>query len=154
MQENNNYQRQRKEKGQKGQKGQKRQKEKKNQQKRKYMKIKYFGMQKAQEYLESGRISKHILENPVRYDAIRGKNFVIPAEAFWVDKKHKKGPEIHVVCKDATILIFNANSKKLCTILFGRPGQVERYYKACNMEVPEYMMEWAMENQRTGKNLI
>lgn len=80
--------------------------------KRKYMKIRPFDFQKAQEYLEHGRISKHILENPVRYNKIAGKNFVIPKDAFWVDKKHKNGPEIHVVCKDATILIFNVYSKK------------------------------------------
>lgn len=122
--------------------------------KRKYMKIRPFDFQKAQEYLNYGKISKHILDNPVRYNKIAGKDFVIPKDAFWVDKKHKNGPEIHVVCKDATILIFNVYSKKLCTILFGRPGQILRYYDACGMVVPEYILEYARLNIINNRNMI
>ena len=118
------------------------------------MKIRPFDFQKAQEYLNYGRISKHILENPVRYNKIAGKDFVIPKDAFWVDKKHKNGPEIHIVRKDATILIFNVHSKKLCTILFGRPGQILRYYDACRMVVPEYILEYARLNIINNRNML
>lgn len=125
-----------------------------NNSKRKYMKIKYFEFDKAQKYLKEGKISNHILENPVRYNLLISENSAIPKDAFWVDKRHKNGPEIHVVCNDATILIFNADSKKLCTILFGRPGQIERYYVACQKEVPKEIMKVARENQLEGKNIV
>lgn len=72
--------------------------------------------------------------------------------AFWVNKGHPNGPEIHLITKDAFILVINARTFKLCTVLIARPGQIIRYYEKTNKKVPERLLAIARYNQKKGLN--
>lgn len=66
--------------------------------------------------------------------------------SFYVDKGHKNGAEIHYIFDNGVIAIVNAKSKKLITKLIGRPMQICRYYKACDMELPLQLIGLAYVN--------
>ena len=57
-------------------------------------------------------------------------------QVFLVDKNHINGKELHVVTKNAVLLIFNAKSMKLITVFRPRMKQVERLYKKSKLDVP------------------
>lgn len=46
-----------------------------------------------------------------------------------VDTGHRAGCEVHVLTSTGIVLVFNAHSRKLVTVLVARPGQVARYYE-------------------------
>lgn len=46
-----------------------------------------------------------------------------------VDTGHRAGCEVHVLTSTGIVLVFNAHSCKLVTVLVARPGQVARYYE-------------------------
>lgn len=75
-------------------------------------------------------------------------------DAFWVNKGHPNGPEIHLITKEALILVINARTFRLCTVLVARPGQIERYYNAINKSVPERLIALARLHQWIGENQI
>lgn len=47
--------------------------------------------------------------------------------AYLVDTGHPAGMEVHVVCHNAEVHVFNVRTAKRITILFARPGQIRRY---------------------------
>ena len=55
--------------------------------------------------------------------------------AFKVDKAHKNGLEIHIITSEGYIEIYNMKSKKLITILSGRPAQIYRYFEQMNLKL-------------------
>lgn len=72
--------------------------------------------------------------------------------AFIVDKHHENGLEIHAIYDDGTIKIFNYRTKKLITVLFGRVGQIVRYYQELSIPVPYAVLCKADENEKQGRN--
>lgn len=75
-----------------------------------------------------------------------------PVRTFLVDKGHPNGPELHTVTTTGIIVIHNARTKKLVTLLIARPGQVERYWKNLSLEAPIELMEIARNHQIAGYN--
>jgi len=77
---------------------------------------------------------------------------------FLVEKGHRDGLEIHIVLNDATIFIINNDSRKLITILFARPEQIERLYRICNetsntnLKPPKKLLAKARINKEKGRN--
>lgn len=59
-----------------------------------------------------------------------------PVYSFVVNCGHSNGKEIHTITEKAVILIHNVETKKLVTMLFARPGQIIRYWKTLNIELP------------------
>ena len=105
-------------------------------------------------YSKQIEVSQHLLSAQRKY-RIEGLRDILSEEivdVFYVDRNHKNGPEIHIVTCKATILILNFQTKKLCTILFARPGQVRRYYQACQMVAPEKVIEAAHYNLSKHRN--
>lgn len=60
-----------------------------------------------------------------------------PVYSFIVDCGHINGKEIHTITEKGVILIHNIKTKNLVTMLFARPGQIIRYWKALNMDLPQ-----------------
>ena len=77
---------------------------------------------------------------------VLGRFNEIIVSRFIVDKGHRNGAEIHEVYPDSTIKIYNLNTLKLITILFARPAQIKRYYKAFNEQAPELLIKGARLN--------
>ena len=71
-----------------------------------------------------------------RYDRIKEYHFVFgvgnPVHSFIVDKSHINGLEVHVLCSNRLIYIYNKTSKKLVTVLYARDGQLKRYFTRYN----------------------
>lgn len=63
-----------------------------------------------------------------------------------VDTGHSAGCEVHVLTSTGIVLVFNARSGKLVTVLVARPGQVARYYEPFGEDVPDWLMNRAYEN--------
>lgn len=63
-----------------------------------------------------------------------------------VDTGHRAGCEVHVLTSTGIVLVFNAHSCKLVTVLVARPGQVARYYEPFGEDVPDWLMARAYEN--------
>lgn len=63
-----------------------------------------------------------------------------------VDTGHRAGLEVHVLTSTGIVLVLNARSGKLVTVLVARPGQVRRYYEPFGEEVPEELEERAYRN--------
>ena len=72
--------------------------------------------------------------------------------AFFVDKGHKNGPEVHIIRDDAVVEIYNAESKRFITYLIARPGQIRRYYEALGEMAPERVVSLARKHQLAGLN--
>lgn len=62
-----------------------------------------------------------------------------------VDTGHSAGCEVHVLTSTGIVLVFNARSGKLVTVLVARPGQVARYYEPFGEDVPDWLMNRAYE---------
>lgn len=75
-------------------------------------------------------------------------------KCFFVDKGHPNGAEIHILTKNALIIVLNERTKKVCTILIARPGQIRRYYKAINEYPPKYLIDIARKHLINGEHLI
>ena len=90
-----------------------------------------------------------------RSDRVKNMNCNIKlVSAFVVDKHHENGLEIHAIYDDGTIKIFNYRTKKLITVLFGRVGQIVRYYQELSIPVPYAIICKADENERQGRNYL
>lgn len=63
-----------------------------------------------------------------------------------VDTGHSAGCEVHVLTSTGIVLVFNARSGKLVTVLVARPGQVARYYEPFGEVAPGWLMNRAYEN--------
>ena len=72
--------------------------------------------------------------------------------AFVVDKHHENGLEIHAIYDDGTIKVFNYRTKKLITVLFGRVGQIVRYYQGLGIPLPYNILCGAEKNEKQGRN--
>lgn len=75
-------------------------------------------------------------------------------DAFDVDRGHVNGPEIHLITLNGYIVIINARSFKVCTILIARPQQIRRYYQATNKQIPELLILLAKKNEKMRLNEI
>lgn len=97
--------------------------------------------------------SKHMKQrqNRMLIENIHKQNIV---DIFWVDKGHPNGPEIHVLLSKAIILILNARSSKVCTVLLARAKQISRYYEATEQLPPFELLVYAMNNEVHGWNYI
>lgn len=76
---------------------------------------------------------------------------------FLVDKGHIAGKEIHIVTKKGIIFILNESKflygkHSFITVLLGRPNQVKRLYEACNLVVPENILNYCKKYQENGLN--
>ena len=69
-------------------------------------------------------------------------------KSYLVNTNHKNGKEIHIILKNATILILNNKTKKLITILNARKGQLIRYDK----KTPNFMLKLAHRNEVEKRN--
>ena len=97
---------------------------------------------------------KYVTEHYInRSDRVKNMNYNIKlVNAFVVDKHHENGLEIHAIYDDGTIKIFNYRTKKLITVLFGRVGQIVRYYQELSIPVPYAVLCKADENEKQGRN--
>lgn len=59
-----------------------------------------------------------------------------PVYSFVVNCGHINGKEMHTITEKGVILIHNIKTKKLVTMLFARPGQIIRYWKALSLDLP------------------
>lgn len=97
---------------------------------------------------------KYVTEHYInRSERAKHMNYNIKlVNAFVVDKHHENGLEIHAIYDDGTIKIFNYRTKKLITVLFGRVGQIVRYYQELSIPVPYTVLCKADENEKQGRN--
>ena len=84
---------------------------------------------------------QHFLDNPSKI-----------CKVFWVDKHHKHGDELHIVTSNATVIIINALTFKLITVLFARKNQIKRYYNAIYQTAPSYLIQAAANNEKKHFN--
>lgn len=94
----------------------------------------------TEHYINRGERAKHMNYN------------IKLVNAFVVAKHHENGLEIHAIYDDGTIKIFNYRTKKLITVLFGRVGQIVRYYQELGIPVPYAVLCKADENEKQGRN--
>lgn len=88
-------------------------------------------------------------ERKARLDRIRRNvGFGEVVRVCVVDTGHPAGHEVHVLTSTGVVLVLNARTKRLVTMLVARPGQVERYYRPFGEEVPEALLERAYQNTR------
>ena len=90
---------------------------------------------------------------------IKMNNTGEPLYSFIVDTGHANGYEIHTITEKACILIQNYKTKKLITVLNARPGQILRYWRKLNLEIPDdddfkLTMRFAQNNKDRGVNNI
>lgn len=97
----------------------------------------------------------HVHDRRNRLKYARGHSCVI---AFYVDRGHRDGPEYHCITDNACIVIFNAYTHRLVTVLLARPGQIDRYFAQSNASVKKslynHLIKAARENQASGLNQI
>lgn len=90
-----------------------------------------------------------------RGDRANNMNYNIKlVNAFVVDKHHENGLEIHAIYDDGAIKIFNYRTKKLITVLFGRVGQIVRYYQELGIPLPYTVLCTADKNRQQGRNQL
>lgn len=64
-------------------------------------------------------------------------------DEFVIDRKHKKGKELHKVTDTGLVIIYNFETGKLITKLIARPEQIQRYYKNIDKEPPMWLITLA-----------
>lgn len=65
-----------------------------------------------------------------------------------VDTGHPAGYEIHALTDTGVVVVVNARSHRLVTMLVARPAQVRRYYEPFGEEVPRELLARAYRNTR------
>ena len=65
-----------------------------------------------------------------------------------VNTGHPNGPELHTITSNGIIVIHNAITGRLVTMLIARPKQLEKY----GFTIPEYVLRKAKHNQKMGYN--
>lgn len=64
-----------------------------------------------------------------------------PVATYIVDKGHDNGNEIHVLCDNRLIYIFNERTMRYITVLYARDGQIRRYFKRAPMHLFDDFIE-------------
>ena len=95
--------------------------------------------------------TKHLSERLYRLQLTVSDDEIV--SAFYVDKGHINGPEVHYLTKQARVLIVNEYTHRLITILNARPGQISRYYTSCHELSPKYLLHKASDNKKMEINL-
>lgn len=99
---------------------------------------------------EDGRICEcaHFrLDRRERLDRIRHSvGFGHVVRQCLVDTGHPAGCEIHALTDTGVVVVVNARSHRLVTMLVARPAQVRRYYEPFGEEVPKELIGRAYEN--------
>ena len=70
-----------------------------------------------------------------------------------LDRGHARGAEVHEITSTGLIVIRNAKTDTVVTILIARPGQIRRYWEDEN-DIPESLMEQVLKNFYRGYNEI
>lgn len=97
--------------------------------------------------------TKHFtLDRQARNDLIHEIGLGTEIKVFKVDRGHPNGPELHTVTSTALILIFNARTKKLVTILIARPQQIRRLYENSGLAAPQELLDLALAHTKKGYN--
>ena len=66
-----------------------------------------------------------------------------PIKAFVVDRNHPNGNEVHVICDNRLVYVFNSRTERLVTVLYVRPKQLSRYGTAwLKLQVHPYQEGW------------
>ena len=65
-----------------------------------------------------------------------------------VNTGHPNGPELHTITSNGIIVIHNAITGRLVTMLIARPKQLEKY----GFAIPEYVLRKAKYHQKMGYN--
>ena len=73
-------------------------------------------------------------------------------KTFTVDRGHKNGAEWHTVTSTGLIIVQNARTHRLVTILIARPNQIKRLYENKGLTAPGYLMDLARKHQEYGYN--
>lgn len=73
-------------------------------------------------------------------------------DTFYWDKGHPNGAEYHTITDTGIIIVRNARTMKVVTILIARPQQIKRYYIANNQPIPFNVVQVAYEHQLKGYN--
>lgn len=73
-------------------------------------------------------------------------------DTFLVDKGHVNGKEYHSITNTGIIIIKNARTEKLITMLIARPQQVRRYYLKENKQTPKEVILLAEKHTELGYN--
>lgn len=110
--------------------------------------------------IDMGKITNHFNGRGDRVKKINRKihDLGTPAYSFIVNCGHMNGREIHTITEKGIIIIQNARSKNIVTILIARPNQIIRYWKGLNQELPQnderfnFIMRFCKLNQELGHN--
>lgn len=65
-----------------------------------------------------------------------------------VNRGHPNGPELHTITSNGIVILHNAITGKLVTMLIARPRQLEKY----GFPIPEYVMRKAQRHQQMKYN--
>ena len=94
-------------------------------------------------------ISKHwTMDRRDRQQVIQSIGMGKPLFSANIDKGHPAGPELHTITDTGLIIIHNAHTKKLVTILIAGPTQLTKYGKP----VPQSVLKLAKAHQEAGLN--
>lgn len=74
--------------------------------------------------------------------------------SFDYDRGHPNGPEIHTLTSTGIVIVRNARTKKIVTVLIARPGQIARLYKLVNEDPPKELMDIARQHMEAGYNML
>ncbi len=98
--------------------------------------------------LDLEHMTKHFKrERRERYERIcRDVGFGHAVRSCLVDTGHRSGLEVHTLTTTGVVLVFNAESGRLVTMLVARPGQMVRYYAPFNERVPRGLYRKAYQN--------
>ena len=110
--------------------------------------------------IDMDKITNHFNDRGNRVDRINRKisDFGEPVYSFIVNCGHMNGKEIHTITEKGIIIIQNLTTKNIITILIARPGQIVRYWKGLNQELPQnddrfkLIMRFCKLNQELGHN--
>lgn len=108
-------------------------------------------------FTSSGAITLHARERLARIRAygIDTDSSKLTVGIYQVDRNHENGDEIHVLLRNAIVLVFNLRTRKLVTALALRPKQLEKYLEFVgNSEIRAQLIAGAQSNvQRNMHNL-
>jgi hypothetical protein len=110
--------------------------------------------------IDMDKITNHFNDRGNRVERINKKinDFGEPVYSFIVNCGHMNGKEVHTITEKGIIIIQNLITKNIITILIARPGQIVRYWKGLNQELPQnddrfkLIMRFCKLNQELGHN--
>lgn len=110
--------------------------------------------------IDMGQITKHFESRSNRVEKLvkKASDFGLPTYSFLVNCGHTNGMEIHTITDKGIIIIQNARNKNIITFLIARPGQVIRYWKNLNIELPkndekfDFIMKFCELHKKLGHN--